>query len=190
MRSPPEPRHAPSRFAARCSAPRSKPSRPDRSIGSFPPVDRPAALVGFCGALRRFAPATGGTSSLNCRAHLPFASVSPTRSILIGVISPPANRRNDESKSRGEIRETWTLASGLHSRLRSARPGFFFLARPCDPALGFASCRVSGASFAHLGRLDPALIIKARKIASSVSAHGFGRSMWLSAAVPSANPTP
>jgi hypothetical protein len=69
-------------------------------------------------------------------------------------------------------------------------PASFFLARPGDPALGFASCRVSGASFAHLGRLDPALIIKARKIASSVSAHGFGRSMWLSAAVPSANPTP
>lgn len=126
MRSPPESCHAPSHFPARCSATRSGPSRPDRSIGSFPPVDRPAALMGFDGALRRFAPATGGISSLNGRARMPFASVSPTRSVFVGLIPPHGNKETIRAEIAAAIRETWTLASGLHSRLRSAWLASFF----------------------------------------------------------------
>lgn len=58
---------------------RPEPSRPGREMRSFPHACIiPAALVGFFGALRRFAPASGRPAH-HCpaTAHMPVASTSP-----------------------------------------------------------------------------------------------------------------
>jgi len=95
--------------------------------GTFPPAHRPAALMGFFGALRRFAPAAGGISFLNCRARVPFAFASPARSVFIGSIPPQGTRETmrarvaAKSGKRGRWLPGFTPVCGPPGRLLFSR---------------------------------------------------------------------
>jgi hypothetical protein len=124
---------------------RPEPSRPGREMRSFPHACIfPAALVGFSGALRRFAPASGRPAHLcPATAHLPVSSTSP-RPIDFRRADFAALRKGTiRAKGAAKSGEIWMLASG-QLLLRSVSASFFFFAGEPILPWAFASCRVGG----------------------------------------------
>jgi hypothetical protein len=138
----PEPGHAPTRSLARCSATeRLEPSRPGRATG--PSLRSPGGAHGVQRPFAGLFPPAGDRSSLIERAHVLFAPASSARFILIGLIAPLANTKM-RANVRAVIRDDVSgQLLGFNSRLRSVS-GASFCSPRIDPALGFASCRVSG----------------------------------------------
>jgi hypothetical protein len=106
------------------------------------PSDRPTALMGF-NTLRSFAPPKGDRSFLIGRAHVLFAFASSARFIFVGLISPLAETRMRATSRAANRDDVSGQLLGFDSRLRSVS-GASFCSPRIDPALGFASCRVSG----------------------------------------------
>lgn len=124
---------------------RPEPSRPGREMRSFPHACIvPAALMGFVGALRRFAPASGRPAH-HCpaTAHMPVASTSPRPSDFRRADFAALRKGNDESKCAAKSGEIRMLASG-QLLLRSVSASFFFFAGEPILPWAFASCRVGG----------------------------------------------
>jgi hypothetical protein len=153
----------------RCTATGTRSSRPGRSGGSFP-LTRSAALLGFMVPFAGLLPHRGGGSFL-IRPGPPACSSTPRASIRFRRVGPPLQTHKKKHESRqfcGESRASG-LASGLHSRLRSAssRPAASVVAddKPRRPFLpwAFASLRYAGTTSVHSVGLDPARIIRSRR---------------------------
>lgn len=147
------------------SAPKTK-LRPAIRPGARSAV-RPTALLGFQ-SLRRFAPDREWRDVSICRACMPFvdsfAAINFRRGIgrLGGTVD--LKKTNDH--------ELVVAASRLHSRVRSAPPGFSPHGR--DPAMGFASLRTSGTTLrAFRAGTTPRGSSASGNRFRPLSAHGF-----------------
>jgi len=87
-------------------------------------------------------PQPGGPTFLPARAHLPFVPNRPPRLIFVGMTKFAFVISKSIEKRRAWSGTMSASASGLRSRLRSDSTACDRLR--IDPALGFASCRVSG----------------------------------------------
>jgi len=92
-------------------------------------------------------PRTGGLTSLPCRAHVPFVPSASAPIYFRRGDRPPVGGNDGEKDEKGG-RSGTRMASTSGLRLPSAvRSRGLPLAARIVPALGFASCRVSGTIF-------------------------------------------
>jgi len=118
---------------------------------------RPTALLGFQ-SLRRFAPDREWRNVSICRACVPFADSFAAINFRRGI----GRLEGNVDLKKTNDHELVVAASRLHSRVRSTCYGFLSAAR--DPAMGFASCRISDLDSSRQPRgHDPAWIISLRK---------------------------